>query len=260
MKKARDKPFRGSRAKIRRVGARKRQAPGAANPGRTANLAKITIHHFSDILCVWAYVSEVRIHELKSNFGNQVALDFRTLGVFGNVQGKMESAWGSKGGLSGYAKHVQQVAAQFPHVAIHPQLWMKQTPRSSLPGHLYLCAVRLAEQATIARPGSYEGFATRLRTAFFAEASDISDASVIRSLLSQMSIPASKVESFISSGAAHAKLAEDMQMAKELEIKSSPALIFNEGRQRLTGNVGYRIIEANIRELLERPVTQHSWC
>lgn len=30
----------------------------------------------------------------------------------------------------------------------------------------------------------------------------------------------------------------------------SSTLIFNEGRQRLNGNVGYRVIEANIRELL----------
>jgi hypothetical protein len=37
-------------------------------------------------------------------------------------------------------------------------------------------------------------------------------------------------------------------------------LLFNEGRQRLTGNVGYRIIEANIRELLEGAPGQLSWC
>lgn len=33
----------------------------------------------------------------------------------------------------------------------------------------------------------------------------------------------------------------------------SPTLIFNEGRQRLNGNVGYRVIEANIRELRHNP-------
>ena len=36
--------------------------------------------------------------------------------------------------------------------------------------------------------------------------------------------------------------------------------MLNEDRQRLTGNVGYRVIEANVRELLERPSAQHSWC
>jgi len=37
-------------------------------------------------------------------------------------------------------------------------------------------------------------------------------------------------------------------------------LLFNEGRQVLTGNVGYRVIEANVRELLRVPVDQSSWC
>ena len=34
----------------------------------------------------------------------------------------------------------------------------------------------------------------------------------------------------------------------------------NEGRQLLAGNVGYRVIEANIRELLDTPGDQQSWC
>jgi len=223
-------------------------------------MSKIKVQHFSDILCIWAYVSEVRVQELKSNFGDQIELDFRTLGVFGNVQGKMQAGWASKGGVAGYAEHVHDIAGQFPHVAIHPRLWVQRTPRSSLPGHLYLCAVRIAEQAAIAAPGSCEKFATQMRLAFFAEAMDISDASVIRSILTRMSLSVPGVEAFLSSGEAHAKLAEDMQMAKDLDIRSSPTMLFNEGRQRLAGNVGYRIIEANIRELLERPIAQHSWC
>jgi len=36
--------------------------------------------------------------------------------------------------------------------------------------------------------------------------------------------------------------------------------VFNEGRQVLTGNVGYRVIEANVRELLHTLANQSSWC
>jgi len=43
-------------------------------------------------------------------------------------------------------------------------------------------------------------------------------------------------------------------------VSVSPTLIFNEGRQRLNGNVGYRVIEANIRELLHNPPGEESWC
>jgi hypothetical protein len=31
-------------------------------------------------------------------------------------------------------------------------------------------------------------------------------------------------------------------------------------KQVLTGNVGYRVIEANVRELLRAPADQSSWC
>ena len=40
----------------------------------------------------------------------------------------------------------------------------------------------------------------------------------------------------------------------------SPSLLLNDGRQRLNGNVGYRVIAANVREILERPPGQLSWC
>ena len=45
-------------------------------------------------------------------------------------------------------------------------------------------------------------------------------------------------------------------------VQGSPTFVFNEGRQMLYGNVGYRIIEANLRELLSRPSAEGmpSWC
>jgi hypothetical protein len=44
-------------------------------------------------------------------------------------------------------------------------------------------------------------------------------------------------------------------------VKGSLMMILNEGRQKLFGNVGYRIIEANIHELLREPnPDQASWC
>ncbi len=44
-------------------------------------------------------------------------------------------------------------------------------------------------------------------------------------------------------------------------IQGSPTFVLNEGRQKLYGNVGYRIIDANIQEMLREPRTdQASWC
>jgi hypothetical protein len=61
-------------------------------------------------------------------------------------------------------------------------------------------------------------------------------------------------------GDKNAALSRDFELAKEHNVTVSPTLIFNEGRQRLNGNVGYRVIEANIRELLHNPPDEQSWC
>ena len=66
---------------------------------------------------------------------------------------------------------------------------------------------------------------------------------------------------FIADGRAHALLDSDYKDAESLGVKGSPTMILNEGRQKLYGNIGYRIIEANIQELLRDPdPDQASWC
>jgi hypothetical protein len=46
-----------------------------------------------------------------------------------------------------------------------------------------------------------------------------------------------------------------------MRIEGSPSFVLNDGRQKLYGDVGFRIIEANIQELLRAPARdQASWC
>ena len=46
-----------------------------------------------------------------------------------------------------------------------------------------------------------------------------------------------------------------------MRIEGSPSFVLNGGRQKLYGDVGFRIIEANIEELLQVPGgDQASWC
>lgn len=83
---------------------------------------------------------------------------------------------------------------------------------------------------------------------------------MLREVLAEAGLPPAPIERRLADGRAHAALAADLALAKEQELRSSPTLLFNDGRQRLSGNVGYRIIEANVRELLERPQVHHSRC
>jgi predicted DsbA family dithiol-disulfide isomerase len=225
-------------------------------------MTPIPISHFSDVLCVWAYIAQIRVAELRGNFPGEVELDYRYFSVFGDVKTKMAMQWEERGGLSGYAKHVQEVVAQFDHVRLHPDAWMKNTPTSSLPAHLFLCATRLldAQDSSGGRSDSLLRLDSAIRTAFFAENIDISRNDELFAIVENTLRSADQVNRLLESGQAHAALAQDLKDAADIGVRSSPTLTFNEGRQTLAGNVGYRVLEANIRELLHTPADQLSWC
>lgn len=220
----------------------------------------VRILHFSDVLCVWAYVSQVRIDELRRTFGAAIEIDCRFVTVFGDARGKLLKNWGERGGNAAYNQHVREIVARFGHVDVHPDIWLKNVPHSALPAHVVLCAVRCLEAGGQVAPGSFDRLAWRLRQAFFTELADVSAHDVLGRLGAEAGLPMDAIDAVIASGEAHAALAVDLEMAREHDVRASPTLLFNEGRQRLTGNVGYRIIEANVREFLESPSGQHSWC
>ena len=221
---------------------------------------RVKISYFTDALCVWAYVSLVRIDELKANFKNAVELDSRYFQVFGNVANKMDTAWKERGGLPAYRRHVREIVDKFGHVKLHERTWDMEVPKSSMPAHLFLCAVRHLESSSRCAPGSSDRAARAFRDAFFRHGRDISQGKVLFEIAESIGLPAAEIKDAIATGSAHAALAADLELARSQSIAASPTLLFNEGRQRLTGNVGYRIIEANIRELLEHAPGQLSWC
>jgi predicted DsbA family dithiol-disulfide isomerase len=220
----------------------------------------VKISYFTDALCVWAYVSQIRMDELKANFKNGVEVECRYFHVFGNVSSKMDTAWKQRGGLTGYRQHVREVVEKFGHVHLHERTWQTDVPRSSMPAHLWLCAIRTLEIGSNCAPGSSDRAAWAFRDAFFHHGRDISQAGILLDIVESIGLPSAEIADAIATGAAHAALADDLELARAQSIAASPTLLFNEGRQRLTGNVGYRIIEANIRELLEASPGQLSWC
>lgn len=114
---------------------------------------------------------------------------------------------------------------------------------------------------TAERPrGAHCAAAWAVREAFFKEGADVARRETLLGIAENIQLPVAGIENIMDSGAAHAALCSDFDLARTHGIQASPSLLFNEGRQRLSGNVGYRIIEANIRELLEGAPGQLSWC
>ncbi|QGM48090.1 hypothetical protein H2LOC_014220 [Methylocystis heyeri] len=223
-------------------------------------MERLPIVYFSDVLCVWAFFAELRLAAVQRNFGEHVRLDMRFCSIFGDTRQKIAAAWSAKGGYEGFADHLQHAAQQFPEIKLHPDLWRSVRPASSLSPHLYLKAVQLSE-AEAGAPGAFERALRMMREAFFLEGLDIARQDVQREVGRRSGVDNDLVLKFIEDGRAHASLDTDYKEAENLGVKGSPTMILNQGRQKLYGNVGYRIIEANIQELLREPnADQASWC
>ncbi len=229
----------------------------------------LTVSYFSDVLCVWAYVAQIKLDELRRQFGDQIRVEYRFLHLFGDVAARMETGWGDKGGAAGYSQHVQQMAVRFDHIDIHPEIWTRNTPPTSASCHVFLKAIQLLEkQGEIsAEPEErfggksvFEEAVWRCRLGFFRDLQDIADRNIQEAMASDMALPLAGIRRQIDSGAAHAALCADFDAKDRQLVEGSPTFVLSEGRQKLYGNVGYRIIEANINELLADSGDRASWC
>tara|TARA_R110002096_G_scaffold146690_1_gene305412 strand:+ start:977 stop:1660 length:684 start_codon:yes stop_codon:yes gene_type:complete len=219
----------------------------------------LKIMHFSDVLCVWAHVGQANIAKLVKKFDDRVEVEVHFCSIFPDTQTKINKAWQDRGGFTGYAAHVKEVAGRFDNVNIHDDVWAKVQPKSSASPHLFIKAVALLEDN---RPeaGFFDRLSNRaameLRTAFFTQAKDISDWSVQRAVSEKIGVDFDAVQKKIETGEAIAKLAADYELGQALHVQGSPTYILSEGRQILFGNISYGILEANVSELLSKRRTE----
>jgi predicted DsbA family dithiol-disulfide isomerase len=220
------------------------------------------VQHYSDVLCVWAYAAHIRLDEMAKRFGDQVRTSVHFVPVFSDARGKIAAGWAKRGGFEAYGDHVAEVGAQFDHIKIHPDVWRKTRPQSSNAVHLFLKAVELAQDATKPLRESDAFRATwAMRQAFFEDARDVGDAEVQRHLANGLGLDLVAIGAQMQSGAAMAALDADTKFCETNKISGSPTIRMNGGRQILYGNVGFHLIEANLKELLRAPnPDEASWC
>lgn len=225
-------------------------------------MSPVRITHFSDVLCVWAYVGQKRIEELAEQFGDAVEIETRFCSVFPDAWAKIEDRWRTRGGFDGFGTHLKTVGEQFPHVPLHDRLWQDTRPRTSGAPHLYLKAVELIEDDGLAWADRLSTKAAwAVREAFFRDARDVSDWTVLDKIMAETGIDPDQLAEKIRSSEAVTQLAADYHLAGTLGVTGSPTLVLNNGRQTLFGNVGYKLIEANVLELLRnRGADEASWC
>jgi predicted DsbA family dithiol-disulfide isomerase len=229
----------------------------------------ITIDYFSDILCVWAYGGQIRLDALQREFGDRVLVRHRFMPLFADTEARIAEGWKDKDGFAGFGRHMQEVCAQWEHTRLHPGVWSECRPTSCTSAHVFLkaAALCLGVERDDAAPASdarrrFDRLVVETREAFFEQARDISSLPVLLGLLEGTALSADAVRARIDSGEAYAALHRDAERMKSYGVLGSPTYVFNEGRQLLYGNVGYRIIETNLRELMSahRVEGEPSWC
>ncbi|MGB0937190.1 MAG: DsbA family oxidoreductase [Colwellia sp.] len=216
---------------------------------------KIVIQYYTDVLCIWAWIAQRRIDELNKVLGDKIEIEYHYLDVFGDASTKIPTQWASKGGFEGFSEHVLSAASLYEDAPVNKQIWSKIRPNTSANVHLVLKAIEFAysKQESI-------NFALHFRKAFFIEAKDISCIDVLFAIIEDNHLDADQVNTFIQNGKAMAALMQDYQQAKSLSLKGSPTYIIDNGRQTLYGNVGYRVLQANVEELLNASENEASWC
>lgn len=216
---------------------------------------KLALTYYSDVLCVWAYISQARVDEVAEKFPKEVSIDYRFCSVFGDTAHKIGIGWAERGGYAGFGNHLREAVSEFSHVKLHPDIWQRIRPTSSTPAHILLKAVQRVDKRQC------RAVLQEIRLAFFERCLDISSRSVLEAALEVAGVPVNDVREVIDSGLAHADLEADHRDQTTLMVQGSPTFVLNDGRQKLYGNVGYGVIEANIKELLRSPVAgAASWC
>jgi predicted DsbA family dithiol-disulfide isomerase len=229
-------------------------------------MSAVEIKYFSDILCIWAYISQARVDAVKETFGDSVQIKHQFCSVFGDTAGKITSTWKDKGGYEGFNSHLRQVAERFPHIEVHPEIWLTTRPLTSSSAHLFMNAVQQWDlESRLALPRSavsiFDQVLWAFRCTFFRDCRDIARWDVQCEIAESFGVDIIAIEKSIHNGSAFSRLAADYQDADKMRIEGSPSFVLDEGRQKLYGNVGFRLIEANIQELLRTPRgDEASWC
>jgi len=229
-------------------------------------MSVVEITYFSDVLCIWAYASQARIDAVKEKFGDDVRIRQQFCSVFGDTARKVSSAWNDRGGYEGFNLHLRDVAERFPHIVVHPEIWLKARPATSASAHLFMKALQLWEhESGVAETHSAGSIFDRVlwafRCAFFRDCRDIARWDIQCEIAEPLGVDIVAIKQCRDDGIAFAHLAADYQTADKMRIEGSPSFVLNDGRQKLYGNIGFRLIEANIQELLRAPrADEASWC
>ncbi|WP_439106190.1 DsbA family oxidoreductase [Congregibacter sp.] len=125
---------------------------------------KPVIHYFTNVLCVWAWISQRRIDQLTEEFGDRITIRHAFVDVFGDTASRIGKQWADRGGYEGFGQHVVESAADYEAATVNEDIWKSVRPPSSAACHTYIKAAGLAHGDVAGRQ-----FERDCRRAFFEQ-------------------------------------------------------------------------------------------
>ena len=223
-------------------------------------MTKLSFSHWTDPLCIWAYVAQDQLDQLLAEQGPRLAVDSRIVPVFGSVPWRFTHGPWASGGVEGRVRATAEIAAAHGHPEVDGSCWRGECPSSSWAPGAAIKSVRLLERAGAAEPGSTARYQHALRRRFFADGQNIARRSVQLEAAEVLGIARAGIEQHLDDGSALAALWEDHQEKERLKLQGSPTYVFDNGRAMLYGNFPYGVLHATVEELLRGLGPEGSAC
>jgi len=210
----------------------------------------LAFSHFSDPLCIWAFVAQDKLERLIEQRGELLDIDYRVLPVFGSVPWRFREGLWSSGGVEERARKTAEIASKHGHPEVSGGCFRRDCPASSWAPGSAIKAVSALERAQMLAPGTTGRYQHALRARFFVDELNIARRSVQLEVAEALGIERAGIERALDDGTALAWLWEDLNEAERLKLQGSPTFVFDGGRAMLYGNISFGVLHATVEELL----------
>jgi predicted DsbA family dithiol-disulfide isomerase len=221
----------------------------------------VRIDHWSDPLCIWAYVGQSRLDRLLEAWGASVRVHYRVVPVFGSVPWRFTQGSWAAAGPEGRALATARTAARFGAPAeVDGRVWLDDPPASSWAPGAAIKAVALMEAEGLAPDGAVAAYQVALRRALFEQHRNTARRDVFLDVAGQQALDVDALTARLDDGRAVAALFEDHQERERLGLQGSPTYVFDDGRIALYGNVAEDVLHATVAALVAGDVGGGSRC
>jgi predicted DsbA family dithiol-disulfide isomerase len=223
-------------------------------------MTKLSFSHWTDPLCIWAYVAQDQLDQLLRELGPRLEIDARIVPIFGSIPWRFAHGPWASAGVEGRVRATAEIAAAHGHPEVDGSCWRGDCPSSSWAPGAAIKAVRALELAGGAAPGSTGSYQRALRSRFFVDGQNIARRSVQLEAAEALDLARADIEQRLDDGSALAALWEDHQEKERLKLQGSPTYVFDHGRAMLYGNFPYGVLHATVEELLRGLGPEGSAC